>query len=106
MSAELAVRRTAAAAVVADFDREANAYIAGTGEVPDWSAWAWRLRTELVLVLDRLADEQPGTLEQLGVDAVLRQLAAIRAVFDVFDWETDDRQYALEQIEDILRSQS
>lgn len=32
-----------------------------------------------------------------------RQLASIRAVFDVFDWETDDRQYALEQIEEIVK---
>lgn len=31
------------------------------------------------------------------------QLAAIRAVFDAFDWQVDDRQFALEQIDDILR---
>lgn len=29
------------------------------------------------------------------------QLAEIRLVLDAFDWETDDRQYALEQIGDI-----
>jgi len=39
-------------------------------------------------------------------DPAAAQLAAIRAVFDVFDWETDDRQYALEQIEDIVRGAS
>lgn len=31
-----------------------------------------------------------------------RRLAAIRAVFEVFDWSTDDRQYALEEIERIV----
>ncbi len=31
------------------------------------------------------------------------QLAAIRAIFEVFDWPTDDRQYALEGIEQIVK---
>ena len=31
-----------------------------------------------------------------------RKLQAIQAVFDTFDWEVDDRQYALEEIERIL----
>lgn len=30
------------------------------------------------------------------------QLASVRAVLDAFDWEHDDRQYALEHIDDIL----
>jgi hypothetical protein len=30
------------------------------------------------------------------------QLAQVRLVLEAFDWETDDRQYALEQIEDIV----
>jgi hypothetical protein len=30
------------------------------------------------------------------------RLAEIRLVLDAFDWETDDRQYALEQIDDIV----
>jgi hypothetical protein len=30
------------------------------------------------------------------------QLAQIRLVLEAFDWETDDRQYALEQIDDIV----
>ena len=34
-----------------------------------------------------------------------RQLVQIRLVLDSFDWETDDRQYALEQIDDILRGE-
>jgi hypothetical protein len=56
-------------------------------------------------VLQQLDRETPGPLEQLGAEAV-RQLAATRAVFDVFDWETDDQQNALEQIEDIVRGAS
>ncbi len=31
------------------------------------------------------------------------QLAQIRLVLDSFDWESDDRQFALEQIDEILR---
>jgi len=30
------------------------------------------------------------------------QLAEVRAVLDGFDWERDDRQYALEKIEQIV----
>jgi hypothetical protein len=30
------------------------------------------------------------------------KLAAVRAVLSAFDWEHDDRQYALEAIEDIV----
>ena len=43
-----------------------------------------------------------GTVPILTPDADRATLTAIRAVFEVFDWETDDRQYALEQIEDII----
>lgn len=34
------------------------------------------------------------------------QLAEIRLVLDAFDWETDDRQYALEQIDQIVNGGS
>ena len=45
--------------------------------------------------------------EDCGHDAVVAQLAEIRIVLEAFDWETDDRQYALEQIDDIVnRSES
>jgi hypothetical protein len=37
-----------------------------------------------------------------ATDPATVQLAQIRAIFDTFDWQTDDRQYALEQIEDIV----
>jgi hypothetical protein len=59
VSAELAARRTAAAAVAADFTREADAYLDDDGRRPDFDSWAWRLHTELRLVLDRLDAETP-----------------------------------------------
>jgi hypothetical protein len=89
MSAELEARRTAAAAA-ADFQREVDDWTRHrTSSQPDMATWAFRLRDAL------------GSL--LGMpDPGAAQLAVIRAVFDVFDWETDDRQYALEQIEQIV----
>ena len=39
-------------------------------------------------------------IDGLGEDA--GKLAAIRAVLARFDWERDDRQYALEEIESIV----
>jgi hypothetical protein len=94
MSAELEARRTAAAAVAGDFRRATDAYIDADGPQPDYNGWAWRLYTELLVLLDQLGRETK--------DAEPGQLAAIRGVFEVFDWETDDRQYALEAIEQIL----
>jgi hypothetical protein len=49
------------------------------------------LRRLLGQVLAVLAERQAQT----------RQLAGIRAVLDAFDWEFDDRQLALERIEQI-----
>jgi len=49
------------------------------------------LRRLLGQVLGVLADRQAET----------RELAEIRAVLAAFDWETDDRQLALERIEQI-----
>ena len=37
----------------------------------------------------------------MNEDAALK-LAQIRAIFAAFDWEHDDRQYALEEIERIV----
>jgi len=48
---ERAARRTAAAAVVANFTRHTDAYLdtpVDEAKVPDWSAWAWRLQAEPV----------------------------------------------------------
>lgn len=47
--------------------------------------------------LQRLAAEHGEDSPEAG------QLAAIRAVLARFDWETADRQYALEEIERIAR---
>lgn len=58
VTAELQARRTAAAAVAADFDREIDAYLdrpAGTAG-PDYSTWAVRMRAELRSLLE---DEKP-----------------------------------------------
>jgi hypothetical protein len=73
VSAELAARRTAAAAVADDFKRETDAYIDAGGPRPDFGSWAWRLHTELRLVLDRLDAGEPGPLEHLGQRGILRQ---------------------------------
>jgi hypothetical protein len=40
-------------------------------------------------------------LDAIGEDGQAAQLAEIRALLDAFDWERDDRQYALERIEMI-----
>jgi hypothetical protein len=86
MSAELAARRTAAAAVLTDYGKWAYGEIV-TG---DWQSWTIRLAVELRSLLEQLdAEPEPG------------KLAAIRGVLDAFDWERDDRQYALERIEQI-----
>jgi hypothetical protein len=43
-------------------------------------------------IISRAADASPAAA----------QLAEVRAIFDTFDWATDDRQYALEEIENIV----
>jgi LPS sulfotransferase NodH len=91
MSAELQARRTAAAAALADFTRAAASH----GQLP-YDVHGLRLAIELRSLLEQLAAEKP--------DPAAAQLAQIRLVLDSFDWETDDRQYALEQIDDIMRS--
>lgn len=50
------------------------------------------LRRLLGQVLGMLGERQDGA----------RQLAEVRAVLAAFDWEFDDRQYALEAIERIV----
>jgi hypothetical protein len=100
VSAELAARRTAAAAVLADFKHAADAFIddeTDTVPRPDYSAWAFRLAAELGSVLARLNVEDAAA----GQDAAA-QLQEIRALLEAFDWEFHDRQLALEQIEDIV----
>ena len=61
MSAELAARRTAAAAVDADFRKATDAYLkAGTPE-PNRSDWAFRLSAEVVSLTTAAV---PGALPQ------------------------------------------
>ena len=85
-SAELSARATAAAAVLADYQRAAQ-----TADVADRALWG-----------ARLADMLSHLLAALDYAEDSRQLAEVRAVLDAFDWETDDRQYALKQIDDIV----
>jgi hypothetical protein len=59
---ELRARITSAAAVVADFTRETNAWIAGKGAQPFWQEYAWRLHTELRSLLELLQASTEGTL--------------------------------------------
>jgi hypothetical protein len=90
VSAEFAARCTAAAAVLADYQRSA----AEGADVADRALWAARLADMLALVL--------GTPDAAPLPGTAEQLEEIRLVLEAFDWETDDRQYALEQINDIV----
>jgi len=88
VSAEQAARRTAAAAVLIDSQRA----MVGA-DVADRALWAGRLADMLTLLLGEPGEGPAGPAEQLE---------EIRLVLEAFDWETDDRQYALEQIEQIV----
>ena len=94
MSAELAARRTAARAVLGDYTRGA-----GTADPIDLSMWAARLADMLGIILAILDD---GDQAAAQFPAAAAQMAEIRLVLEAFDWETDDRQYALEQIDQIV----
>lgn len=101
MNAELAARMTSARAVLMDFRREDDAFVADDSyqtPVPDYGRWASRLAAELHSVLTQLDVEKP--------DPAAGQLAQTRLVLEqVLGDEHADRQYALEQIDDILRSE-
>jgi hypothetical protein len=102
VTAELAARRTAAAAVLGDFRRADAAFFGSrprTAPQPDYSDWGARLATELASLLRRLEAEAAEAAPFL----VAAHLAAVRVVLEAFDWETGDRQYALEQIDAIVR---
>ena len=86
MSAELAARRTAAAAVLADY-RAAVASAPLTN--PPGREWMLRLASVLESLL-------------AAHDEDARRLDAIRHLLADFDWEHDDRQYALEAVERIV----
>jgi hypothetical protein len=66
ISAELAARITAAAAVRADFHREVDDYLDRDGERPDYSSWAFLLERALQQVLDGIGDPDLSGIAQPG----------------------------------------
>lgn len=95
MSAELAARRTAAAAVLGDYLNGA-----GTADPNELSMWAARLADMLSHVLAALDD---GDQAAAQFPAAVAQMADIRLVLEAFDWETRDGLNALEAIDDIVK---
>jgi hypothetical protein len=95
-------RRTAAAAALADFRREDDAFCAEdsyTLAVPDYGRHASRLATELASVLAPLAHEKP--------DPAAAQLAQVQFVLEVLDWhDAGPFQDAMEQIEEIVNGEN
>lgn len=60
MSAELAARRTAAAAAVADFRQAVDRWLCDdslTIPAPDWQNWAYRLAFDVELLLGAVEQE-------------------------------------------------
>lgn len=94
MSAELSARRTAAAAVLADYKRAS-----GGMDIADLALWAARMADMLGHVLAALDD---GDRAAAQFPAAAAQLAEIKLVLDGFDWEYHDRQLALEAIDGIV----
>jgi hypothetical protein len=100
MNAELAAQVTSARAVAADFTTTVNAYIDHDGvPEPNWQLMYFRLSCELRHLVTGLEGVLEAQQQAAGQAATL---AAVRGVLDVFDWETDDRQYALEAIHRIV----
>jgi hypothetical protein len=91
VSAELNARRTAAAAVLGDYQAAVASAPLGS---PPGREWMLRLASVLGDLLAAL--EQDDSAEDT------RRLDRIRVVLDRFDWEYDDRQLALEAIERIV----
>jgi hypothetical protein len=88
LTAELNARRTAAAAVLGDY-KAALASAALTS--PPGREWMLRLASALEDLLAEVGDPAEDT----------RRLREIRELLNRFDWEHDNRQYALEAIERI-----
>ncbi len=102
VSADTEARRIAAAAVLGDYQREVADFIARAHSPrPDSWTWAQRLAVEEQSLLSVLAPRLDGSVP---VTPEPGQLAQIRLVLDqVLGDEYADRQYALEQIQEILR---
>jgi hypothetical protein len=92
VNAELAARRTAAAAVLGDYRAElASAPLTR----PPGREWMLRLASVLGDLLAALGEPDGATEDTQRLDRV-------RVVLAKFDWEHDDRQLALEAIERIV----
>ncbi len=104
MTAEHEARRTAAAAVVADFQREINAWTRHrAGIKPDMATWAFRLRDYLLSLLAQLdADDAEETFTRPQPHPAAAQLAVVRLLIESFDPEADDALGVLEQVDDVL----
>jgi hypothetical protein len=88
--ADLAARRTMAAALVADFRRNP-----GDASTPaEWLTWAYRLAEAIDGLLGATIPAAEATQDSA-------RLAEIREILAAFDWELHDRQRALERIDEI-----
>jgi hypothetical protein len=87
--------RAEALATLSAYTNAVLAGLADNGPGPDWAGCAHRLALAL---RDVLAGPE---LPEPARDPEPVRLAAIRALLQAFDWERDDRQYALERIERI-----
>jgi len=105
VSAELAARRTAAAAALADFGAANDAYLddpAGQTPRPDYGSWAYRLAVELRALIDATAPPArhaagaswvgPDGTATLTHEDLLLVLGALRTALDVAD---TDRRFEL-----------
>jgi hypothetical protein len=90
-SPELAARRIAAAAVLADYLRAADG-----ASTADLALWAVRMASMLAHLLAVMTDTDQSAM----------QLHEVRAVLRAIDWEADgDRRYALDRIGAIVGCQ-
>ncbi len=101
MSAELSARVTSARALLSDYRRwAAGETIPG---ILYWRQAAERLASALADVLSELSrTELPAAHSATRLAEI--QMTDIRAILAAFDWEFDDRQLALERIEQIART--
>lgn len=76
-------------------DEDGDAYLAAmrAGELPNWG-----MDDQPLTETTEAAPAKPGK----GNEDAAAKLAEIRGVLSAFDWERDDRQFALEEIEHIV----
>jgi hypothetical protein len=104
-AAELASQAIAARAITDDYTVMVNGFIDRGGTEPHWQEMYWRLSSELRNLTDALGGVLDAHQQQqqlaAGETGEAGKLAAIRTVLAAFEWEHDDRQYALERIDEI-----